>query len=219
MFKFTSYFWLLAFSFFSLPLIHSQTASFATWKDNKKAAYSIVHDDYSDYVFGIYDHAYPIATARGIKFSFGAVTSNCGPLEWTKARTMIAAGHECINHSHSHKCGGPPADCIGGLTYGPADFPLELDSSTQIIQANTGVRPIFFIHPYDSHTQTVLDYLQNNLGYIGTRAGVGSLNTSNFTNYMRRLLPVLRHQLMMSLQQVATSCANFMALQTLLLPQ
>jgi Ricin-type beta-trefoil lectin domain-like/Polysaccharide deacetylase/Secretion system C-terminal sorting domain len=174
----------LALCYFSSVSLHSQTSSFATWKDNKKAAYTIVHDDFGDYVTGIYDQAYPIATARGIKFSFGAITGSCGATEWTKARTMIAAGHECINHSHSHKCGGSAADCTGVDRYGTADFAFELDQSTQLIQTNTGVRPIFFIHPYDSYTTTVLDYLKNNLGYIGSRAGTGDLNSSNFTNFM-----------------------------------
>lgn len=182
--KFTPYPWLLAFFMLSLHPLFSQTASFAIWKDNKKAAYTIVHDDFGDWVVSIYDQAYPIATARGIKFSFGAITGNCGPTEWTKARTMIAAGHECINHSHSHKCGGAASDCTGSPTYGQADFATELDQSTQLIQTNTGVRPIFFIHPYDAHTTTVLNYLKNNLGYIGSRAGTGSLNSSNFTNFM-----------------------------------
>ena len=162
------------------------TSCFATWRDNKKAAYTIIHDDFGDFVTGIYDHAYPIATARGIKFSFGAITSVCGPVEWTKARSMMAQGHECINHSHNHKCGGLPADCIGVPTYGTADFAVELDQSTQLIQTNTGVRPLFFIHPYDSYTTTVLDYLQNNLGYLGSRAGVpGGINSPNFSNFMR----------------------------------
>jgi hypothetical protein len=174
----------LALCYFSSVSLHSQTSSFATWKDNKKAAYTIVHDDFGNYVTGIYDQAYPIATARGIKFSFGAITSACDTTEWRKARTMIAAGHECINHSHSHKCGGSAADCTGVDRYGPADFAFELDQSTQLIQTNTGVRPIFFIHPYDSYTTTVLDYLKNNLGYIGSRAGTGDLNNSNFTNFM-----------------------------------
>ena len=183
MFKSTLPFWLITFSFLSLSS-YGQTASFANWKDNKKAAYTIVHDDFGDYVTGIYDHAYPIATARGIAFSFGAITGSCGSTEWTKARTMMAAGHECINHSHSHKCGGSASNCTGVLRYGSADFGLELVGSTNLIETNTGVRPLFFIHPYDSYTQTVLDYLKNNLGYIGSRAGTGSLNTTNFTNFM-----------------------------------
>ena len=167
-----------------LPKTYCQTANFANWKDNKKAAYTIVHDDFGNYVTGIYDHAFPIATARGIKFSFGAITSICGATEWTKAKTMIAAGHECINHSHNHRCGGPPADCGSTPTYSVADFPTELDLSTQLIQTNTGVRPVFFIHPYDAWSIEILNHLKNSLGYIGSRAGTGSLNTTNFTNFM-----------------------------------
>jgi Ricin-type beta-trefoil lectin domain-like/Polysaccharide deacetylase/Secretion system C-terminal sorting domain len=175
----------LAFMLFNLTFLHSQTASIAVWKDNKKAAYTIVHDDFGNFVTSIYDQAYPLATARGVKFSFGAITSVCGPAEWTKAKTMIAAGHECINHSHNHKCGGPASDCVGSPTYGTADFATELDLSTQLIQTNTGVRPLFFIHPYDSYTQTVLDYLKNQLGYLGSRAGEsGGVNAPNYTGYM-----------------------------------
>ena len=183
--KFTFFSWLIALSYLSLSPLHSQTASFATWKDNKKAAYSIIHDDFGNVVTSIYDIAFPIATARGVKFSFGAITGACGTAEWTKARTMIAAGHDCINHSHSHKCGGIASDCTGVPQYGVADFPLELDQSTQAIQTNTGIRPIFFIHPYDAFTPTILNYLKNNLGYIGSRAGTpGNINSSDFTNYM-----------------------------------
>jgi peptidoglycan/xylan/chitin deacetylase (PgdA/CDA1 family) len=184
--KLTSNLGLLVLYLISFTTLHSQTASFATWKDNKKAAYSIVHDDFSFLASGIYDHAYTLATPLGIKFSFGAVTKECGALEWTKAKTMMAAGHECLNHSHSHKCGGLPADCVGVPTYGVADFPVELDQSTQLIQTNTGVRPTFFVHPYDTYTPAILTYLQNNLGYIGTRGGVsGGINGSNFTDFMK----------------------------------
>jgi hypothetical protein len=186
MLKFRLTLGLLALNLLSLPFLYSQTASFSTWKDNKKAAYTIIHDDFGDFVTSIYDQAYPLATARGVRFSFGAITSACGPTEWTRAKTMIAAGHECINHSHNHKCGGPASDCIGSPTYGVADFSTELDLSTRLIETNTGVRPLFFIHPFDSYTQTVLDYLKNNLGYIGSRAGAsGEVNPANFNNFMR----------------------------------
>ena len=98
---------------------------------------------------------------------------------------MIAAGHDCINHSHNHKCGGSASDCTGTLSYGVADFATELDLSTQLIQTNTNVRPLFFVHPYDAYTQTVLDYLKTKLGYLGSRAGIsGDINAPNYINYM-----------------------------------
>ncbi len=170
-----------SFSAFS----QTPSASFATWKDNKKAAYTIIHDDYSDYVTGIFQHAYPIATARGIKICFGAITGFCGATEWANARTMIAAGHECVNHSHNHKCGGSAGQCTGLTTYSAADFNTELTQSTNLIQSNTGVKPLFFIHPYDASSDAILNHLKVNLGYLGTRAGTqGVVNASNFTDFL-----------------------------------
>ena len=175
---------LWAFCFLNPLSSQTPTASFATWKDNKKAAYTIIHDDYSDYVTGIYQYADPIATTRGIKLCFGAITSACGPTEWTKARTMMSHGHECVNHSHNHLCGGSASQCSGLATYGPANFATELDLSTQLIETNTGVRPRFFIHPYDASSGAILNYLTS-IGYLGSRAGSQLItNTSSFTNFM-----------------------------------
>ncbi len=161
------------------------SASFATWKDNKKAAYTIIHDDYSSYIPGIFQNAYPLAKDRGIKICFGAITNFCGETEWNNAKTMIADGHECVNHSHNHKCGGTAGQCAGQVTYGSADFATELGTSSQFIETNTGVKPRFFIHPYDAPSDDIINYLKT-LGYLGSRAGTQlSLNTHNFTDFMR----------------------------------
>jgi hypothetical protein len=177
----------LALNLFNIAPLSSQTptASIATWKDNKKAAYSIVHDDYSNYVTGIFQYADPIATARGIKLCFGAITNPdfCGPQEWANARTMISHGHECVNHSHNHLCGGMAGQCSGLTTYSSAQFATELGLSSQTIEANTGVKPRFFIHPYDAASAPVISYLTG-LGYLGTRAGAqATLNASSFTDF------------------------------------
>jgi PA14 domain/Secretion system C-terminal sorting domain/Polysaccharide deacetylase len=175
--------------FICLYIIHplssqTPTASFSNWKDNKKAAYSIIHDDYSNYVTGIFQYADPIATARGIKLCFGAITNFCGATEWANARTMISHGHECVNHSHNHLCGGTAGQCSGLSTYGSAQYATELGTSTQIIEANTGIKPRFFIHPYDASSDGILSYLTG-LGYLGTRAGTQeAVNSSTFTDFM-----------------------------------
>lgn len=181
---------LLLFATFILTasLLKSQTptASFANWKDNKKAAYTIIHDDFSAYVSGIYQNADPIATSRGIKFCFGAIThpDQCGPLEWAKAKTMISHGHECINHSHTHRCGGSASACTGQETYGTADFGTELGLSSQTIEAETGIKPLFFIHPYDASSTAIENYLAN-IGYLGARGGTqATYNASNFSDFM-----------------------------------
>ncbi len=187
------------FSFFILlnsDYLSAQTASITPWRNDAKAVYSIVHDDYSNYVLGIFQNAYPIATQRGIKLSFGAITSACGPTEWANARTMIAqGGHECINHSHNHKCGecssGNPNcttvdyGCEGLTTYTTTNFADELTQSDNIIQQQTGKKARFFIHPYDHHTSEILDYLTS-LNYLGSRAGTqGQVNPANFANPMK----------------------------------
>ncbi len=187
------------FSFFILlnsDYLSAQTASITPWRNDAKAVYSIVHDDYSNYVLGIFQNAYPIATQRGIKLSFGAITSACGPTEWANARTMIAqGGHECINHSHNHKCGecssGNPNcttvdyGCEGLSTYTTTNFADELTQSDNIIQQQTGKKARFFIHPYDHHTSEILDYLSS-LNYLGSRAGTqGQVNPANFANPMK----------------------------------
>ncbi len=177
---------LLFFFLCAIAPLSSQTptASFATWKDNKKAAYSIIHDDYSDYVTGIFQYADPIATSRGIKLCFGAITNFCGATEWANARTMIAHGHECVNHSHNHLCGGSASECSGLSTYNASQFPTELGLSSQLIETNTGVKPRFFIHPYDASSTAIINYLTG-LGYLGTRSGNRSIvNDNTFTDFM-----------------------------------
>jgi peptidoglycan/xylan/chitin deacetylase (PgdA/CDA1 family) len=174
----------------TLPLwatvTHAQTptVSYANWKDNAKAAYTLVHDDFGDASTpGITQYADTIAYNRGVKFCFGAITSACNAADWTDARRLISHGHEIINHSHSHRCSHQPGWCASNNLYSPSDFPVEIDGSTNLIEQNTGHRPRFWIHPYDLSTTQVLDRLRS-LGYLGARSGAQSaLNTVNFTNY------------------------------------
>ena len=177
---------IFAILFLNNPLSsQTPTANIATWKDNKKAAYTIIHDDFSDYVTGITKHADPIATARGIKLSFGAITNFCSAAQWEAGRTMQSHGHECINHTHNHFCGGTASQCTGQTTYAPADFATELKLSTQIIEREMKVRPRFFIHPYDASSPEIVKYLQDTLGYIGARAGTQEqLNQNSFSDFM-----------------------------------
>jgi peptidoglycan/xylan/chitin deacetylase (PgdA/CDA1 family) len=177
--------------FYGKNSAQTPSSSIATWKDNNKAAYTIFHDDYSDYVTGIFQYAYPNATQRGIKICFGAITNSCGDEEWEHARTMITqGGHECVNHSHSHFCAlcSNANTCVtnfgcGGLTtYSVPQFNFEIKQADSIIQANTGKKPRFFIHPYDNYTSEEIDYLKN-LGYLGTRGGLQlTYNTPNYAD-------------------------------------
>jgi Polysaccharide deacetylase/PA14 domain/Secretion system C-terminal sorting domain len=174
----------------TLPLlattVHAQnpTVSYATWKDNAKAAYTIVHDDFGDgATSGIAKYADGIAYSRGIKFCFGAITSQCDGNDWSDARRMRGHGHEAINHTHSHRCSYQPGWCASNNIYSSRDFSVELDGSTNLIEQNVGERPRFFIHPYDLSTSQVLDRLKS-LGYLGARSGSqGALNNPYFNDF------------------------------------
>jgi peptidoglycan/xylan/chitin deacetylase (PgdA/CDA1 family) len=163
-------------------IAQTPTVSYATWKDNAKAAYTVIHDDFGGaQTPGIVKHADTIAYNRGVKFCFGAITLDCDSTDWVDARRMMTHGHEVINHSHTHRCAYQPGWC--DLTYTPADFPIELDGSTALIEQGAGVRPRFWIHPYDLSTNEVLTRLKA-LGYLGARSGTqGALNQADFNDY------------------------------------
>lgn len=153
--------------------------SIATWKNNAKGAYNIIHDDFGDYtVIGINNYADTMNYNRGLKFTFGAITLSCegNPGMYTKANTMISHGHEIINHSHTHSCAVQNQNCGGtGTNYGwsePATNKLniEIDTSSKSIFKNTGIQPRFFIYPYDQFSTNSDNYLKSK-GYIGSRTG------------------------------------------------
>lgn len=163
---------LLAFSCFSFShslFAQTPTTTFAPWKNNAKGAYSIIHDDFgSSTVPGIENYADTIAFNRGIKITFGAITSACDANDWNNARRMITHGHEVMNHSHNHYCAYDPGWCE---TQTWANYATELDQSTNLIQTNTSVYPRFFIWPYDLHTAGSKAHLRDNLNYYGARGG------------------------------------------------
>jgi hypothetical protein len=165
-----------------LTTAQTPTASFATWKDNRKAAYSIIHDDYGDATtVGISQYADSMAYNRGIKLVFGAITSACDSSDWTIARQMIKNGHEAINHSHNHRCAVRMDWCTN--VYTSADYAVELDTSTALIERGTGYRPRFFINPYDLSTESIIEHLKS-LGYLGVRAGTQEqLNSKDFSDF------------------------------------
>lgn len=154
----------------------------APWKHNAKGAYTIIFDDYCfDEAHGIQDYAAPEADKRGIKIGFGVVAEACDTEEWAKARSMIANGHEIINHSYSHRCGSLQTPwCTEVWT--DDEVTQEIDQAAAEIAQHTGVKPIFFIFPYDLHTPAKIEHLRNQ-GYIGTRAGQKqALNPPGFTD-------------------------------------
>lgn len=157
-----------------------------TWKYNAKGAYSIIFDDYCMKADGIQTHAAPEAEKRGLVIGFGVVTGACDDNEWLRAREMIAAGHEVINHSHTHRCGELRTPWCTDV-WSDADIQEEIDQPTNLIYSHTGVRPTFFIFPFDLFTAGKVEHLRH-AGYLGTRTGEKRrLTAADFTDPFSQL--------------------------------
>lgn len=162
-------------------------AATANWKNNAKGAYSIIHDDYGNAgVDGIWQYADTIAFNRGLKFTFGAISSDCEvarsmggswqtPYTYAKDVMMALHNHEIINHTHTHTCAVNRGwgDCNGtgwGEVKGSWSWNTELNTSHTSIINGTGFQPRYFIFPYDQFTDEANDELKVK-GYIGSRTG------------------------------------------------
>ena len=141
----------------------------APWPGTAVAAYTLIADDFCGGLAG-QAHADTMMANRGMGMAFGAMVASCSDGDWALARERIGRGHEIINHSWSHMCATTVERCGSGPTYGPEAFAQEYGQSTDGIERNAGVRPTFFIFPYDESTDTARAYLKG-LGYLGARAG------------------------------------------------
>ena len=98
----------------TVSISQNPSAQITRWKNDAKAAYTIIHDDYGmSGVDGIWQYGDTIAANRGIKFGFGAIANECQSNRIVRGRTlynhakqvmMDEHGHELINHSYDHGC-------------------------------------------------------------------------------------------------------------------
>ena len=184
-----------------LPFImlgQSPTGEIATWKNDAKGAYTIIHDDYGDPgVDGIWQYADTICFNRGIKFTFGAIANACestrgingfsNPYGYAKDVMMAQHNHEIISHSHTHDCavgnaGWSPCDEGIGEAWGEdvngANFQQQIREAHNSIENNTGFTPKYYIYPYDRFTNSANDTLKK-MGYLGSRTGWNSPKVGN----------------------------------------
>ncbi len=181
------YFAILLFIFFRFTLSAQIIPSYvADWKNDASGAYSIIHDDYGDVgVDGIWQHADTIAFNRGLRFTFGAISSSCevtrmingqaSPYHYAKNVMMALHHHEIISHSHTHTCavnrGWSPCGTTGwGEIVGGTEWNMQLHTSHNSILTNTGHQPRYYIYPYDQFTDAANTELAI-MGYLGSRTG------------------------------------------------
>lgn len=142
----------------------------AKWKNNARAAYTIIHDDLCDTVCrGIYEYADTIAYNRGLPIAAGAIVEKCvceGDYMWEHLRTMAAHGHEIVSHTWDH---GASVD----LGWQPESWSVDTDvvMSKAILEQNVpGIEVTYFIFSYDAYNDQRLKELKEK-GYLGSRSG------------------------------------------------
>lgn len=157
----------------------------ATWRGDATAAYSITHDDVcNDRAQGIFRHADPELTGRGLHAGFAVIAGECEKKgRWSSVATLQAHGHDLFSHSMSHPCLTSDAKIAAGCD--PAaprstDFTREIDQAGALLAAH-GVRGDFFVFPYDACDPGGLAWLGQR-GYLGARCGSHAITQSDFTD-------------------------------------
>ncbi len=156
------------------------TVEVATWKGNAKGAYTIIHDDLCGSPTSVTDGTVAdLLNAQGLKAAFGAIAGACGE-SWASIQSIKASGHEIINHSWSHACLADTSNCPAEAPP-TTDYAQEIDAARTEIETNVPSQVVsFFIFPYDSYDETVLNHLRN-AGYLGARGGTkGLVNSADY---------------------------------------
>jgi peptidoglycan/xylan/chitin deacetylase (PgdA/CDA1 family) len=132
----------------------------ATWADDAKGAYSLIHDDMCGaQLFGIQDHAVPALDELGIKAGLAPIAGECISNDaWDIVIDAEKRGHEIVSHSYTHV-----NITAENAAHEVADAKSMFDSKIQ--------HPIsFFVFPYDYFTHATVAKVSM-AGHIGARAG------------------------------------------------
>jgi hypothetical protein len=132
----------------------------ATWKDDAKAAYSMIHDDVCGPALrGIDQYAVPALALRNLTAGLGPFIQVCeqGNL-WNMVKDAESKGNEIVNHSFTHP----------NITVGNA--PQEIVMSKQTFDGKLRSPVTFFIFPFDFWTADTLKAVAD-AGHFGARAG------------------------------------------------
>jgi peptidoglycan/xylan/chitin deacetylase (PgdA/CDA1 family) len=158
----------------------------ATWRGNATAAYSIIHDDLcADRVKGIFTHADPELTRRGLHGGFGAIAGECESKNlWPQVKGLIARGHDVFSHSFTHPC--MTLDKNRAQACDPAyplsdDYMKEIDQAGAAIKAALAIPLDFYIFPFDVCDPAAVARLKAQ-GYLGARCGDLGINAPAFTD-------------------------------------
>jgi hypothetical protein len=132
----------------------------ATWADDAKAAYSLIHDDMCGaQLHGIQDNAVPALDEAKVKAGLAPIAGECEDNQvWDIVVDAEKRGHEIVSHSFTH------------INITPENAAHEVADAKTIFDSHI-VNPIsFFVFPYDYFTQATIARTSM-AGHIGARAG------------------------------------------------
>lgn len=155
------------------------------WKQDAKAAYSIIHDDLCDPTRdSLFSDADRELTARGLRAGFGAIVGDCESRAiWDQVQVLKDHGHEILSHTWAHHDLVHGTDRSGAMV--SVDLSRELNqSATTLNQKLRDQRTSYFIFPYDSFNDQLVGALAG-AGYLAARAGERGLNEQVFADAFR----------------------------------
>jgi peptidoglycan/xylan/chitin deacetylase (PgdA/CDA1 family) len=155
------------------------------WKQDAKAAYSIIHDDLCDATRdSLFTDADRELTARGLRAGFGAIVGDCESRAiWDKVQVVKDHGHEILSHTWAHYDLVHGTDRSGELV--SVDLNRELNQAASTLnQKLREQRTSYFIFPYDSFDDQLVSALAG-AGYLAARAGERGLNEPVFVDAFR----------------------------------
>jgi hypothetical protein len=142
----------------------------AVWRDDAKAAYTMIHDDMCGRdLRGIDRLAVPALELRGLNAGVGPYVDACAiDGLWDMVKAVEAKGNEIVNHSYTH-VNITPIVAYKEVILAKREFDLRM------------TKPLtFYIFPFDYFTPETVGMVQA-AGHIGARAGIRDL-TDGFMN-------------------------------------
>ncbi len=132
----------------------------ATWPDDAKGAYSLIHDDMCGAQYsGIQDHAVPALERAGLTAGLAPIAGECEDnAVWDLVTDAERRGHEIVSHSFTH------------VQVTPENAQHEVTDAKAAFDAHI-VNPIsFYVFPYDYFTSQTIAAVGAS-GHLGARAG------------------------------------------------
>jgi hypothetical protein len=132
----------------------------ATWRDDTRGAYSIIHDDMcGPGLEGIEELAVPALEQAGFGAGLAPIVEECeGRAMWNVVADAERRGNEIISHSFTHP-EISPANAAREVTEAKAAFDAHLENPIS-----------FYVFPYDYFTPETIA-LVGAAGHLGARAG------------------------------------------------